>query len=137
MNKNLDLIAKELFGKLRTQFPEIALKDEQNDPTGKPSEGRTFDFDYVYDGENLGRITINISDKDEDEDGDVDGLVVIYSNDITSGEGSYSKKQFFNFLKELREFKALQNMRLLQKGNRLSITPVTEDEWAFIAKHLK
>jgi len=28
-------------------------------------------------------------------------------------------------------------MRLLQKGNRLSITPVTEDEWSFIAKHLK
>ena len=104
MNKNLDLIAKELFGKLRTQFPEITLKDEQNEPTGKPSEARTFDFDYVYDGENLGRITINISDKDEDEDGDVDGLVVIYSNDITSGERSYSKKQFFNFLKELREF---------------------------------
>ena len=104
MNKNLDLIAKELFGKLRTQFPEITLKDEQNEPTGKPSKARTFDFDYVYDGENLGRITINISDKDEDEDGDVDGLVVIYSNDITSGERSYSKKQFFNFLKELREF---------------------------------
>ena len=104
MNKNLNLIAKELFGKLRTQFPEITLKDEQNEPTGKPSEARTFDFDYVYDGENLGRITINISDKDEDEDGDVDGLVVIYSNDITSGERSYSKKQFFNFLKELREF---------------------------------
>jgi predicted RNA-binding protein with PUA-like domain len=28
-------------------------------------------------------------------------------------------------------------MRLLQKGNRLSITPVTEDEWMFIEKHLK
>jgi hypothetical protein len=104
MNKNLDLIAKELFAKLRTQFPEISLKDEKNDPTGKPSKARTFDFDYVYEGENLGRITINISDKDEDDDGDIDGLVVIYSNDITSGEGSYSKKQFFNFLKELREF---------------------------------
>jgi predicted RNA-binding protein with PUA-like domain len=40
-------------------------------------------------------------------------------------------------LKELREFKALKNMRVLQKGNRLSITPVTEDEWTFIEKHLK
>jgi predicted RNA-binding protein with PUA-like domain len=40
-------------------------------------------------------------------------------------------------LKELREFKALQNMRVLQKGNRLSITPVTEDQWTFIEKHLK
>lgn len=104
MNKNLDLVGKELFSKLRTMFPEITLKDEEGEPTDRPSKARTFDFDYVYDGENLGRITITISDKDTDDDGDVDGLVVIYSNEITSGEASYSKKQFFNFLKELREF---------------------------------
>jgi predicted RNA-binding protein with PUA-like domain len=47
------------------------------------------------------------------------------------------KKTNLLSLKELREFKALQNMRILQKGNRLSITPVTEDEWLFIEKHLK
>ena len=47
------------------------------------------------------------------------------------------KKTNLLSLKELREFKPLQNMRLLQKGNRLSITPVTEDEWMFIEKHLK
>jgi len=47
------------------------------------------------------------------------------------------KKTNLLSLKELREFKPLQNMRLLQKGNRLSITPVTEEEWIFIEKHLK
>ena len=104
MNKNLSLVSKELFSKLRTNFPEISLKDEESNPTDKPSEARIFDFDYVFDGENLGRITITISDKDEDDDGDVDGLVVIYSNDITNDESDYSKKHFFNFLKELREF---------------------------------
>ena len=35
-------------------------------------------------------------------------------------------------LKELREHKELASMRVLQKGNRLSITPVTEQEWKFI-----
>ncbi len=104
MNKNLALVAKELFSKLRTAFPEISLKDEESNPTDKPSNARIFDFDYVYEGENLGRITITISDKDEDDDGDVDGLVVIYSNDITNDESNYSKQQFYNFLKELREF---------------------------------
>lgn len=35
-------------------------------------------------------------------------------------------------LKELREYPELANMRTLQKGNRLSITPVDPQEWAFI-----
>jgi predicted RNA-binding protein with PUA-like domain len=35
-------------------------------------------------------------------------------------------------LNELREHKALSNMRLLQKGSRLSVMPVTENEWNYI-----
>ncbi|MCZ6802596.1 MAG: EVE domain-containing protein [Proteobacteria bacterium] len=35
-------------------------------------------------------------------------------------------------LSELREHKQLQNMKILQRGNRLSVTPVTEKEWGFI-----
>jgi predicted RNA-binding protein with PUA-like domain len=36
-------------------------------------------------------------------------------------------------LAELRRHKALVGMRLLRPGNRLSITPVTENEWKYIA----
>ena len=39
-------------------------------------------------------------------------------------------------LAELREQKALASMRLLQPGNRLSITPVSASEWRLIAKLL-
>lgn len=35
-------------------------------------------------------------------------------------------------LKELREYPELVNMRILQRGNRLSITPVDPKEWEFI-----
>jgi len=35
-------------------------------------------------------------------------------------------------LAELREKKPLQNMKLLQKGNRLSIMPVTKQEWEYV-----
>jgi len=68
MNKNLNLIAKELFAKIRTSFPEISLKDKESETTGKPSEARFFDFDYAIDGQNLGRITIHLAEKDEDYD---------------------------------------------------------------------
>ncbi|MDD3883956.1 MAG: EVE domain-containing protein [Gallionella sp.] len=37
---------------------------------------------------------------------------------------------------ELREHSELQNLRTLQKGNRLSITPVDPAEWNFIVGHL-
>lgn len=39
-------------------------------------------------------------------------------------------------LKELRTYPELANMRLLQRGNRLSITPVDPKEWAFILQKL-
>jgi predicted RNA-binding protein with PUA-like domain len=37
-------------------------------------------------------------------------------------------------LKELRDHPELAGMRILQKGNRLSITPVDPREWEFIQK---
>jgi predicted RNA-binding protein with PUA-like domain len=39
-------------------------------------------------------------------------------------------------LAALREHKALAGMRVLQRANRLSITPVTPAEWAFITGRL-
>lgn len=35
-------------------------------------------------------------------------------------------------LKELKTYPELSNMRILQKGNRLSITPIDPAEWTFI-----
>ena len=40
-------------------------------------------------------------------------------------------------LSEMREYPELADMITLKKGNRLSITPVTPAEWAFITKKLK
>ena len=37
-------------------------------------------------------------------------------------------------LKKLRNYSELKDMMILRKGNRLSITPVTQDEWSLINK---
>lgn len=37
-------------------------------------------------------------------------------------------------LSELREHDFLENMQLLRKGNRLSIMPVTKDQWDYILR---
>jgi predicted RNA-binding protein with PUA-like domain len=39
-------------------------------------------------------------------------------------------------LKEMRETPELANLRILQRGNRLSITPVDPKDWAFILTKL-
>ncbi|KVE39336.1 EVE domain-containing protein [Burkholderia sp. TSV86] len=48
----------------------------------------------------------------------------------------FVKKTPLIALGTLREHDALAGMRVLAKGNRLSITPVTPDEWRFITKRL-
>jgi predicted RNA-binding protein with PUA-like domain len=40
-------------------------------------------------------------------------------------------------LKELRDTPELANLRILQRGNRLSITPVDPRDWEFILDRLK
>lgn len=39
-------------------------------------------------------------------------------------------------LDEMRSYRELAGMVVLKRGNRLSITPVTEREWKFILKKL-
>jgi hypothetical protein len=107
MDKNFNLIAKELFGKLRTQFSDLKLGNEDSEVVTEPEEARFFDFDFNYKGSALGRITVSLSEED--------GVVVIYSSDIVSNENEFIKKQFFNFLKGLREF---SKQRLLNFDTR-------------------
>ena len=48
----------------------------------------------------------------------------------------FVKKTPFVSLAELRKHKKLAHMRLLQPGNRLSITPVEPEEWEYITGKL-
>jgi len=48
----------------------------------------------------------------------------------------FVKKTPLISLAALREHAELADMRVLAKGNRLSITPVTDAEWRFITKRL-
>ena len=48
----------------------------------------------------------------------------------------FVKKTPYLTLAELRSYPELANMRLLARGNRLSITPVSDAEWAFITEQL-
>lgn len=101
MDKNFNSVAKELFGKIRTQFPKIQLGDANSAVTDRPEDARFFEFDFVVDGNNIGTVSASISEDD--------GLVVMCGNDLVGEEPESIKRKWFNFLRELREF-AKQNM---------------------------
>lgn len=103
MELNLETTAEELFGKLRTQFPQIQLGDENNSVTDTPKDARFFEFDFIKKGQNLGTVTVDISEDD--------GLVVIYNNDIANQGSTGLSTQWYNFLKELREFAKQHRMK--------------------------
>ena len=44
----------------------------------------------------------------------------------------FVKKTKLLGLQDIRSYNELKNMKILQRGNRLSITPVTPEEWDFI-----
>jgi len=51
-------------------------------------------------------------------------------------EVAFKKKTRLMSIAELRQYPELATMRILAKGNRLSITPVDPEEWRFIHKKL-
>jgi predicted RNA-binding protein with PUA-like domain len=53
-----------------------------------------------------------------------------------NGDVKFERKTPLIGLAELRDHPELADMRVLARGNRLSITPVEPAEWAFITKRL-
>ena len=112
MEKNLAPIAKELFGKIRTQFPKIKLGDENSDVTDRPSEARFFEFDFIKNGKNLGTVTINISESSgDDDDTENDGLVVMFTTGIVDDQPTGVKRQWYRFLESLSDFASSRLMK--------------------------
>ena len=95
MNTNLDRIAKDLYGKIETRFPDIKIGDEEAKVLSKKSDipkARFFEFEYKDDGESLGTIAITL-----DED---DGIVVQISGDLSKSAHAPA----FKFIRSFRQF---------------------------------
>ena len=90
---NLNVIAKDLFNKIRGNFPQVTLGDSQGKATTEPTEARFFDFDFKEGGNTLGKVSISISEED--------GLVVMHSKDFVEQSDEPLKHGWYNFLKEL------------------------------------
>jgi hypothetical protein len=93
--QNLDVIATELFNKIRGRFPTVTLGDEQSNVTSEPAQARYFDFDFMSEGRPIGKISISLDDSK---------LAVVYGKDLMTNENDVTKGNWYEFLKELRMF---------------------------------
>ena len=94
MNK-LNIIAEELFNKIRGRFPSVTIGDAEGNVTNVPTEARFYDFDYTEGSQPLGKISVTL---------DENGVSVMYSDDFVANEDQITRDNWYNFLKELRQF---------------------------------
>jgi hypothetical protein len=89
-------IANDLFYKVRSRFSGLKLGTETGAITINPEDARFFDFDYK-DGEvPMGHVTVSLAEPNS--------MKVYFSSGITESMEGPQKKNWYSFLRELREF---------------------------------
>jgi hypothetical protein len=94
--REINKIAEGLFEKIRDRFEDVSLGDDNAKATTDPEKARFFNFDYVVDDTNHGNITMSLIDETS--------LKVYFSKNISSELDDEQKKEWYSFLRELREF---------------------------------
>ena len=107
--KDLNKIGEELFSKLRGRFKNIQIGNQEGTVTNVPSDSRFYDFVY---GDQGGKVSVSL---------DEDSVVVMYSESLFDENDTSMKKDWYDFLKEMRVFakKRMLNfeVRDIQKSN--------------------
>jgi hypothetical protein len=94
--KPIQIISQDLFDKVRSRFQNLEMGDSTGAVTIDPAEALFFDFDFVIEGTNLGRVSMSLAD--------LGSLKVYYSQGITENHDDPVKTEWFKFLKEMRFF---------------------------------
>lgn len=121
----IEIIAQDIFDKVRGRFTNLEMGNEDGGVTTDPKEARFFDFDFVIEGNNLGRVSISINERGT--------LKVFYSQGITEGTDVVTRGLWYEFLKEMRFFAKRRMMRFdtrdITKGN------LNKDDYQYLAQN--
>ena len=100
--KNLDLISEELFNKIRGRFPSVTIGNVDGKVTNVPKDARYFDFDYKEGDTSLGKVSVSITDE---------AIEVMYSDNFVGEQDELTQQNWYDFLKELRQFSKKRLMK--------------------------
>ena len=120
--KNLNIISKELFDKIRGRFPSVTIGDGEGNVTTSPDAARFFEFDYQRSGKSLGSVTLTL---------DEDSIQVMYTDNFVENEDELTKKEWYDFLKELRNFSRKRLLRF--DTNNINKSNLNKRDYKFLA----
>ena len=127
MEPNLDQVAKELYGKIQTRFPDIKMADEKAQVLSKKEDipkARFFEFEYKEGGQALGTISINLDAED--------GIVIQISGDLTNDEEETTEHGAYKFIKSFRNF--ARSHMLKYEINNMGKSSLDKRDYEFHAK---
>lgn len=117
-------IATDLFYKIRSRFSGLKLGAAAGNITINPEEARFFDFDYMEGQTPVGHVSISLAEPNS--------MKVYFSTGITESMNDHSKKNWYNFLRELRQF---AKRRLMSFDTRdISKDNLDKRDYAFLTQ---
>lgn len=117
------IISQDVFDKIRSRFTNLEMGNEQGDITSDPKEARFFDFDFVVEGNNLGRVSISINE--------TGALKLFYSQGILESTDDFIHQMWYDFLREMRMF---AKRRLLRFDTRdITKSNLNKDDFQYLA----
>jgi len=88
--------SQDLFNKIRSQFANIRLGDENGAATANPADAVFFEFEFQEDADTFGAVSISLADGEN--------MKVYYNRDLVSKIDEDSRDEWYAFLKELKDF---------------------------------
>lgn len=120
----IELISQDVFDKVRSRYSNLEMGDEDGNITSDPRTARFFDFDFISEGKNLGRVSISINERG--------ALKIFYSQGILEGLDPVAQKSWFNFLREMRSF---AKRRLLRFDTRdITKSNLDKNDFQYLAQ---
>lgn len=120
-------IATDLFYKIRSRFTGLKLGDAAGAITINPETARFFDFDYKDGDKKIGHVSISLAENNS--------IKVYFSTGITESMDDLQKTNWYNFLRELRQF---AKRRLLSFDTRdIAKDNLDQRDYAFLSQYNK
>jgi hypothetical protein len=95
--------SQDLFNKIRSQFTNIRLGDENGAATADPSSAVFFEFEFQEDADTFGSVSVSIADNET--------MKVFYNRNLVDKIDEDSKDEWYAFLKELKDFAVEHQLR--------------------------
>ena len=86
----------DLFNKIRSQFTNVRLGDENGAATADPATAVFFEFEFQEDADTFGSVSISLADGEN--------MKVYYNRDLVNKIDEDSKDEWYAFLKELKDY---------------------------------